>query len=143
MARLRSLPGKMIRLRTRPTSSRLAQLHLRRQRARRPDPFPGRCITNGNAPEGQVPGRRRDHPSRANRALALTERTQTRPSSSNSSSSTTPTDRSSTWLASRSSTSFLDKMGLALSARAAPFRRHRLVLVLSPCREGWVVARTG
>jgi hypothetical protein len=124
-------PGKMTRLLTPPTSSPLAQLHPRRQPPRRPVRSPQRCNTSGIAREDQVPGRRRGHQTRAIRELGLTEvrtRTQTRHI-------TTPTGRR-RQRASHSSTTSLDKMALAQSARTVPFLRLlSLVLVLLRCRE--------
>jgi hypothetical protein len=124
-------PGKMTRLRTLPTSSPLAQLHLRRQVPRRPVRSPQRCNTSGNAREGQVPERRRGHQTRAIRVLGLTEaRTciQTRRS-------TTPTDYR-RQRATHSSTTSLDKMVLALSVRVVPsLRLLWLVLVLPVCKD--------
>jgi hypothetical protein len=117
----------MTRLPTPLTSSHLAQFHIRQQRLRRVGPSPRRCNTSGgNDHEGQVRERHHGPQPRVIRALVLTEArsgTQMRHRSNNNSNST------------ESSTTFLDKMGLARSARTAPSLR---LLWLSSAGSGSV-----
>jgi len=126
---------------TRPTSSRLVRLLLRGWQLRRPGLSPRRYNTSGNAREGRVPKHRRGHQMPAIPALALTEaRTQMR-LSNNSNTMLTGRRRQ---RASHSSPTYLDKMGLVRSARAAPSLRHLWCPLLVPVlRMGWVAVRTG
>src|SRR5258708_35357213 len=109
----------MMGLLTRPKSSRLVRLHLRGYEIGPPGLTPRRYNTNGNAREGQVPRRRRGHQMLAIPALALTlieARTRTHYSSKG----TMLRDCHRSQRARVCSPIFLDKMGLARSALAAP-----------------------